>query len=52
MPASALTMTRGSASSMREASEPEAKPPNTTEWMAPMRAQASIAKLASATIGM
>ena len=27
------------------------KPPNTTEWMAPMRAQASIATAASGTIG-
>jgi hypothetical protein len=30
----------------------DAKPPNTTEWMAPMRAQASIAKTASAIMGM
>ncbi len=51
-PASALTITLGSASSMRLASEPEAKPPNTTEWMAPMRAQASMAKAASAIMGM
>ena len=29
-----------------------AKPPNTTEWIAPMRAQASMAKTASGTIGM
>ena len=29
-----------------------AKPPKTTEWMAPMRAQASIAMTASGTIGM
>jgi hypothetical protein len=29
-----------------------AKPPNTTEWMAPMRAQASMAMAASGTIGM
>jgi hypothetical protein len=28
------------------------KPPNTTEWMAPMRAQACIAMMASGTIGM
>ena len=51
-PASALTITLGSASSMREASDTEAKPPNTTEWMAPMRAQASMAKAASAIMGM
>jgi hypothetical protein len=43
MPASAVTITFGLASSMRVASELEAKPPNTTEWMAPMRAQASMA---------
>jgi hypothetical protein len=29
-----------------------AKPPNTTEWMAPMRAQASMAKAASGIMGM
>ncbi len=29
-----------------------AKPPNTTEWIAPMRAQASIANAASGIIGM
>ena len=27
-------------------------PPNTTEWIAPIRAQASIATVASTTIGM
>ena len=37
---------------MRLASEWLAKPPNTTEWMAPMRAQASMAKAASGIIGM
>ena len=37
---------------MRVARLCEAKPPNTTEWIAPMRAQASIAKQASAIIGM
>jgi hypothetical protein len=52
MPASAETITVGLASSMRVAREWEAKPPNTTEWIAPMRAQASIAKQASAIIGM
>ena len=40
------------ASSMRVASSLAAKPPNTTEWTAPMRAQASIAITASGTIGM
>ena len=52
MPASAETMTVGLASSMRVASEAEAKPPNTTEWMAPMRTVASIANTASGIIGM
>ncbi len=52
MPASEETISFGLASSMRVASEPEAKPPNTTEWMAPMRAQARMAKVASAIIGM
>ena len=42
----------GVASSMRVASSRAAKPPKTTEWMAPSRAQASMAKAASATIGM
>jgi hypothetical protein len=51
-PASALTITLGSASSMRDASEPDANPPNTTEWMAPMRVQASMANTASGTMGM
>ena len=50
--ASALTISLGEASSMREARDTEAKPPNTTEWIAPMRAQASIAKMASGTMGM
>ena len=40
------------ASSMRVASSGAAKPPNTTEWMAPMRAQASMAITASGIIGM
>ena len=42
----------GFACSMREASSRAAKPPNTTEWTAPRRAQASIATTASGTIGM
>ncbi len=45
-------MSRGRASSMREARLCAAKPPNTTEWIAPMRAHASIANAASAIIGM
>jgi len=52
MPASAVIMTLGRASSMRVASECAAKPPNTTEWIAPMRTDASIAKTASGIIGM
>ena len=52
MPQLADRMTLGLASSMRVASSLAAKPPNTTEWMAPMRAQASIANTASGTIGM
>ena len=51
-PPSALITSLGDASSMREASAPEAKPPNTTQWMAPMRTQASMAITASATMGM
>ena len=51
-PQEAETTTRGRASSMRMASSCAAKPPNTTEWMAPRRAQASIAITASGTIGM
>ena len=39
-------------SSMRTASSFAAKPPNTTEWIAPSREQASIASNASGTIGM
>ena len=52
MPASEVTITFGFASSMRVARLAAAKPPNTTEWIAPMRAQASIANAASAIIGM
>ena len=52
MPQSEVTITFGFASSMRVARLAAAKPPKTTEWMAPMRAQASIANAASAIIGM
>ena len=51
-PQLAERMSFGSASSMRVASSFAAKPPNTTEWIAPIRAQASIATIASGTIGM
>jgi len=52
MPQEAETISLGLASSMRLASSFAAKPPKTTEWMAPMRAQASMAITASGTIGM
>ena len=42
-PSSAVMTTFDLQSSMRPASESGEKPPNTTEWMAPMRAQASMA---------
>ena len=42
----------GFASSIRVASSLAAKPPNTTECTAPIRAQASIATMASGTIGI
>jgi hypothetical protein len=52
IPHEAERTTLGLASSMRAASSLGAKPPNTTEWIAPMRAQASMAITASGTIGM
>jgi hypothetical protein len=52
MPQDAATTTVGRASSIRTASSLAAKPPNTTEWTAPSRAQASIATTASGIIGM
>ncbi len=52
MPASALISSLGRASSMRIASDVDAKPPNTTEWIAPSRTVASIANTASGIIGM
>ena len=52
MPQLALTMAVGVASSIRFASSAAANPPKTTEWMAPSRAQASMAIIASGTIGM
>ena len=51
-PHEAETIATGVASSMRTASSFEAKPPNTTECTAPSRAQASIAMIASGTMGM
>ena len=52
MPHDAAQTTTGWQSSMRDASSWAAKPPKTTEWTAPSRAQASIAVTASGTIGM
>ena len=52
MPQEAVTSTFGSASSIRVASSCAAKPPNTTECTAPIRAHASIAIAASGIIGM
>ena len=51
MPQDAVRISFGRASSMRAASSAAAKPPNTTEWIAPMRAQASIATWARGIIG-
>ncbi len=39
-------------STIRSANASAEKPPNTTEWIAPIRAQASIATVASTTIGI
>ena len=50
-PSSAVITISHSASLMRPAIASGEKPPNTTEWIAPSRAQASIAKAASGIIG-
>ena len=52
MPHEADRTALGAASSIRAASSGAAKPPNTTEWMAPIRAHASMAMAASGIIGM
>ena len=52
LPPSAVIISAGLASSMRAARLAAAKPPNTTEWIAPSRAQASMANAASGIIGM
>ncbi len=52
MPQEAARIILGCASLMRVASSGAAKPPNTTECTAPMRAQASMAIAASGIIGM
>ena len=51
VPSSAVMTTVEAQSAMRPASESGEKPPNTTEWIAPMRAHASIATAASGIIG-
>ena len=51
IPHDAETITLGAASSIRVASSGAAKPPNTTECTAPIRAHASIATTASGIIG-
>ena len=50
-PPSAVISTLASASLMRSASAWAEKPPKTTLWAAPIRAQASIATAASGIIG-
>ena len=50
-PPSAVMSTFASASLMRSASASGEKPPNTTEWAAPMRAQASSDTGSSGIIG-
>ncbi len=51
-PPSAVITSFASVSSMRSLSAGAEKPPNTTEWMAPMRLQACIATRISGTSGM
>lgn len=50
-PSSAVMISLLAQSPTRSAMELAAKPPNTTEWIAPIRAQASIATAASTIIG-
>ena len=52
IPQEAAITARGVQSSIRTASSEAAKPPNTTEWIAPIRPHASIATAASGIIGM
>ncbi|MNF88610.1 hypothetical protein D3C84_711080 [compost metagenome] len=51
-PSSAVITTFDLQSMIRPARASGEKPPNTTEWIAPIRAQASIATTASGIIGM
>ena len=50
-PVSAVIMTVASALTARSRSASAEKPPNTTQWMAPMRAQASMATGSSGIMG-
>jgi len=52
MPPSAVMTALAPASSMRSFRASAEKPPNTTEWVAPIRAQACMATTASGTMGM
>ena len=52
MPSSAVMTTVEPQSAIRPASDSGENPPKTTEWIAPMRVQASMATAASGTIGM
>ena len=52
MPHDAQTTILAPESAIRAANSSAPNPPNTTEWMAPRRAHASIAITASGTIGM
>ena len=49
---SAVTTATAPASMIRSCSDLAEKPPNTTEWVAPIRAQACIATTPSTDIGM
>ena len=51
-PSSAVTIQSLRQSSTRPAIASGLKPPKMTEWIAPIRAQASMAKAPSGTIGM
>ena len=52
MPQEAVTISFGVESLIQFESSAAENPPNTTEWIAPIRADASIAKPASGIIGM
>ena len=52
IPSSAVITTFDVQSLMRPASASGEKPPNTTEWIAPTRAQANMAITSSGTMGM